>query len=181
MTRITVIKREEMNAEQGKVFDEAKAAGGPVGGPYWAYVRYPRLMKASQEMGNCLREGPLSPRERQIAVLATVRHWNAQYPWAAQARASAAAGVEQSIIDAINAKQTPDLTNAREKMAYDVAKELLANKALSEATYKAAEKLFKTEELVSLVAAIGQFSMVSCTANAFDLTPTADMTHKLMG
>lgn len=181
MTRITVLKREEMNAEQGKVFDTAKAAGNPIGGPYWAYVRYPRLMQASQEMGNCLREGPLSVRERQIAVLTTVRHWNAHYPWAAQARGSLAAGVEQSIIDAINARKEPDLTDAREKMAYTVAKELLANKGLGEATYKAAEKLFTTEELVSLVAAIGQFSMVSCTANAFDLTPTPEMTHKLMG
>src|ERR1700690_2227048 len=105
MTPLTVIKGEEMNAEQGRVCEEAKAAGGPVGGPYWAYVRYPRLMKASQEMGNCLREGPLSARERQIAVLTTVRHWNAKYPWAAQARTSATVGVEQSIIDAINAKQ----------------------------------------------------------------------------
>jgi 4-carboxymuconolactone decarboxylase len=181
MTRISIIKREEMSAEQGQVFDEAKAAGGPVGGPYWAYVRNPRLMKASQEMGNCLRDAPLPPRERQIAVLTTVRHWNAKYPWGAQARNSAAVGVEQSIIDAINARKEPDLPNARERMAYEVAKELLANKALSEATYKAAEKLFKTEELVTLVAAIGQFSMVCCTANAFDLTPTADMTQNLMG
>ena len=181
MTRITVLKREEMNAEQGKVFDEAKAAGGPVGGPYWAYVRLPRLMQVSQEMGNCLREGPLSARERQIAILTAVRHWNAKYPWAAQARNSLAAGVDQSIIDAINARQEPDLPNPRERLAYQLAKELLANKGLSEATYAAAEKAFKLEELVALVAAIGQFSMVSCTANAFDLTPTPEMTAKLMG
>ena len=179
MTRITIIKREEMNAEQGKVFDEAKAAGGPVGGPYWAYVRLPRLMRASQEMGNCLRDAPLSPRERQIAVLTAIRHWNAKYPWAAQARNSLAVGVDQSIIDAINARQEPDLPNPRERLAYQVAKELLANKGLSDATYAAAEKAFKTEELVALIAAIGQFSMVSCTANAFDLTPTPEMTAKL--
>jgi len=179
MTRIRVLKREEMNAEQGKVFDTAKAAGGPTGGPYWAYVRYPRLMAAAQEIGNSLREGPLSPRERQIAVLTAVRHWNAKYPWGAQARASLAAGVDQAIIDAINARKEPDLPNPRERLAHQVAKELLANKGLSEATYAAAEKAFKIEELVALVAAVGQCSMVSCTANAFDLTPTEDMTSKL--
>lgn len=181
MTRITVLKREEMNAEQGQVFDTAKAAGNPVGGPYWAYIRNPRLMRASQELGNCLREGPLSPRERQIAVLTTVRHWNAKYPWGAQVRASLAAGVDQPTIDAINAKKVPPLRDARERTAHDVAKELLGNRSLSETTYAAAEKLFKLEELVALVAVIGQFTMVSCTANAFDLTPTEDMTAKLMG
>jgi 4-carboxymuconolactone decarboxylase len=180
VTRIKVLKREEMNEEQGRVFDEAKAAGGPVGGPYWAYVRYPRLMKASQEMGNCLRESALSPRERQIAVLTAVRHWNAKYPWAAQVRASLAAGVDQATIDAINARKPPPLRDARERLAHEVAKELLGNRGLNEATYAAAEKAFKLEELVALIAVIGQFSMVSCTANAFDLTPTDDMPGRLI-
>ena len=31
MTRIAILKREEMNAEQGRVYDEAKAANAPVG------------------------------------------------------------------------------------------------------------------------------------------------------
>jgi hypothetical protein len=52
-----------------------------------------------------------------------------------------------------------------------VAKELVGGKALSETTYKAAEKAFKIEELVALVAVCGQFCMVCCTANAFDVTP----------
>jgi 4-carboxymuconolactone decarboxylase len=179
VTRIRVLKREEMNEEQGRVFDEAKAAGNPVGGPYWAYVRLPRVMRASQELGNSLRDAPLSARERQIAVLTAIRFWNAKYPWAAQARNSLAAGVEQSVIDAINAQKEPDLPNPRDRLAHEVAKELLANKGLSNATYEAAGKAFKAEELVALIAAIGQFSMVSCTANAFDLDPTAEMTQRL--
>jgi 4-carboxymuconolactone decarboxylase len=86
-------------------------------------------------------------------------------------RASLQAGVDQATIDAINAKKPLPVTAEREKLAHQVAKELLDNKALSEATYKAAEKAFKTEELVALVATVGQFCMVSCTANAFDVTP----------
>ncbi|HUB94381.1 MAG TPA: hypothetical protein VL993_00600 [Stellaceae bacterium] len=171
MTRIAVLKRAEMNAEQGQVFDAAEKAGNPTGGPYWAYIRYPKMMQASQEMGNALRAGPLSGRERQIAVLTVVRHWNARFPWAAQVRASLAAGVDQATIDAINAGKTPDLKDPRERMAHELPRELLTRKGLSEATYQAAEKLFKLDELVTLVAAVGQFSMVSCTANAFDITP----------
>ena len=90
---------------------------------------------------------------------------------AAQVRGSLAAGVDQATIDAINAGKMPNLTDAREKLAHQVAKELVGGKALSEATYKAAEKAFKIEELVALVAVCGQFCMVSCTANAFDVTP----------
>jgi 4-carboxymuconolactone decarboxylase len=86
-------------------------------------------------------------------------------------RASLAAGVDQPTIDAINAGKTPDLADPRERMAHTLARELLTRKGLAEATYKEAEKLFKLEELVTLVAAVGQFTMVSCTANAFDITP----------
>ena len=180
MTRIRILKREELNEEQGAVYDEAKAAGGPLGGPYWAYIRNPRLMRASQEMGNALRASPLSGRERQIAVLTAIRHWNSKFPWAAQARGSLAVGLDKETIEAINARKVPKLSDPREAMAHQLASELLANRGLSEATYGAAEKLFGLESLVALVAAVGQFSMVSCTANAFDLTPPDDATSTLI-
>jgi 4-carboxymuconolactone decarboxylase len=175
MTRIAIVKREEMNADQGRVYDEAKAANAPVGGPYYAYIRNPQLFTASQNMGKAIGSFKLSARERQIAVITTARFWNAKYPWGAQVRNSLAQGVDQVTIDAINAGKTPDLPNPREAMAHKLAKELLTNKGLSEATYKEAEKLFGPEDLVGLVAAVGQFCMVSCSANAFDITPTDEM------
>lgn len=170
MTRIKILKREEMNDEQGRVFDAAEAAGNPTGGPYWAYIRTPGLMQVSQDMSSHLRNGPLSGRERQIAVLTVVRYFGAEFPWFAQARASVNAGVDQSIIDAINRGETPDLSDERERLAYQCAKELMENKSLSDATYAAAEKAYSLEELIYLVAAIGQFGMVCTTANAFDLS-----------
>ncbi len=174
MTRIKILEREEMNDEQGRVYDEAKASGGPVGGPYTAYIRNPELMLRMQDLRNCLTAGPLSPRERQIAHLVIARHWGARYPWFAQARASLAAGVDQEIIDAINARRDPGLDDARERSAYEVAKELLADHGLSDAAYAAAEESLGLEDLVALVATVGQFSMTCCTTNAFDVSPPDD-------
>lgn len=175
MTRIAILKREEMNAEQGRVYDEAKAANQPVGGPYYAYIRNPILFTASQNMGKAMGSFKLAPRERLIAVLTVCRFWGAKYPWGAQARNALAQGLDQTTIDAINAGKTPDLSNPREAMAHQLPKELLTNKGLSEATYREAEKLFGTDDLVGLIAATGQFSMVCCSANAFDITPTPEM------
>jgi len=180
VTRLKILSREEMNAEQGEVFDEAKAAGGPVGGPYWAYIRYPALMRQAQASSNVLRDGPLSPRERQIAILTTIRFWGAAYPWAVQVRNSLNAGVDQEIVDAINAGKTPPLSDAREKLSHQVARELLEKHGLSEATYKAAEKAFGEAALVTLVAQVGQFGMTCCTANAFDVTPPDDAPARLV-
>ena len=171
MTRIAIMDRAEMNVEQARVYDAAKQSGGPVGGPYYAYIRLPKLFEASQNLRACLSSGPLSRREQQIVNLVIARHWNARYPWFAQVRGSLAVGIEQPVIDAINARKTPDLTEARERICFVVARELLANKGLSDETYAAAEKTMGLEDLVALVASTGSFSMTCLTANTFAIDP----------
>jgi 4-carboxymuconolactone decarboxylase len=174
MTRIPIVDRVDMSAEQGRVYDTAKAANSPVGGPYYAYIRIPKLFEAAQNMRGCLGDGPLSRRERQIINLVVARHWGAQYPWCAQVRASLVAGVEQEVIDAINARQTPVLPNLRERTCYNVSKELLANKGLTDATYAAAEKVLGIDDLVAAVATTGSFSTTCLTTIAFDVSPPAN-------
>ena len=174
MPRIKILDRADMNAEQARVYDPVKQAGGPVGGPYYAYIRLPKLFEAAQNMRMCLGGGPLSGRERQIAQLVIARHWNARYPWFAQARASLAVGLEQAVIDAINVRKTPKLDDAREQACFAVTQELLASKGLSDASYAAAEKTLGLEHLVALVATVGSFSMTCLTANTFQIEPPAD-------
>jgi 4-carboxymuconolactone decarboxylase len=160
-----------MNAEQAQVYDAAKESGGPVGGPYYAYIRLPKLFEACQNLRDCLSSGPLSRREQQIVNLVVARHWNARYPWFAQARGSLAVGIEQAVIDTINARKTPSLADARERTCFVVARELLANKGLSDETYAAAERTMGLEGLVALVASTGSFSMTCLTANTFRIDP----------
>ena len=171
MARIALIDRADMNAEQAQVYDAAKASGGPLGGPYYAYIRLPKLFEACQGLRASLASGPLSRREHQIVNLVVARHWNARYPWFAQVRGSLAAGIDQAVIDAINARKSPSLADARERTCFVVASELLANKGLSDETYAAAEKTMGLESLVALVAATGSFSMTCLTAATFRIDP----------
>jgi hypothetical protein len=174
MARIAIIDRSDMNAEQARVYDAAKAANGPLGGPYFAYIRLPKLFEASQNLRGCLSSGPLSRREQQLVNLAVARHWNAKYPWFAQVRASLAVGIEQSAIDAINARSTPNLADARERICFAVARDLLSNKGLSDHAYADAERTLGLQDMVALVAATGSFSMTCMTANTFGIDPPAD-------
>jgi 4-carboxymuconolactone decarboxylase len=174
MPRIPIIDRADMNAEQARVYDAAKQGSGIVGGPYYAYIRLPKLFEACQNMRESLSGGPLSARETQIVNLVVARHWNARYPWFAQARRSRTVGIDQSVIDAINARQKPALPDARESTCHAVARELLADKGLSDATYAAGEQTMGLESLVALVAATGSFSMTCMTANSFGVEPPAD-------
>jgi hypothetical protein len=74
MTRIAIIDRADMNAEQARVYDVAKQTTGIVGGPYHAYVRVPKVFEACQHMRATLAAGPLSRREQQIVNRAVARH-----------------------------------------------------------------------------------------------------------
>ena len=109
MARIAILDRADMNAEQARVYDAAKHSSGIVGGPYYAYIHLPKLFEACQNLRASLSSGPLSPREQQIVNLVVARHWNARYPWFAQVRRSLAVGIEQRVIDAINAHGNPSL------------------------------------------------------------------------
>ncbi len=174
MPRITMIERNAMNAEQARVYDAAKQSSGIVGGPYTAYIRLPKLFEAAQGLRELLSGGPLSQREQQIVNLVVARHWNAQYPWFAQVRRSLSVGLTQAVIDAINARKPPDLSDARERACHVVASELLANKGLSDASYAAAEKTLGLDSLVAAVATTGSFSMTCLTAATFGIAPPAE-------
>jgi len=154
-----------------RVYDAAKQSSGIVGGPYYAYIRLPKLFEACQNLRACLSSGPLSAREQQIVNLVVARHWSARYPWFAQVRRSLAVGIDQAIIDTINARKTPSLADARERTCFIVASELLAKKGLSDQTYAAAEKTMGLESLVALVALTGSFSMTCLTAATFGIDP----------
>src|SRR6185312_15453159 len=140
MARISTIERANMNADQARVYDAAKAANSPVGGPYTAYIRLPKVFEAAQNMRAAMGSGPLSRREQQIVNLTVARYWNAQYPWFAQVRASLAVGIDQGTIDAINARKTPNLPDARERTCFVVAQEILANRGFFFQDSAAAEK-----------------------------------------
>ena len=174
MPRISTIDRAAMTAEQARVYDAAKQADSPVGGPFTAYIRLPKLFEAAQTLRESLSSGPLSKRETQIVNLTVARHWGARYPWFAQARRSLTLGIAPAVIDAINARQTPDLPDARERTCHAIAGELLMSKGLSDGSYAAAEKTMGLESLVGLVASTGSFSMTCITAATFGIDPPAE-------
>ena len=57
MSRIAIIDRADMNAEQARVYDTAKETSGIVGGPYYAYIRLPKLFEACQNLRGALANG----------------------------------------------------------------------------------------------------------------------------
>jgi alkylhydroperoxidase family enzyme len=173
MARIRTLDRAELNDEQGRVYDTAKAKYG-VGGPYIPYIRVPKLFEAAHHMREVVTSGPLTKRELQLTNLVITRHHGTRYAWSAWARHARAAGIDEATIETINAGKLPEVTDARERMCLIVVKELLGTWRLSDATYQAAEKALGLEFLIGLVANVGSLSMTCLTLNVFEIDPLAD-------
>ncbi|MCZ6637262.1 MAG: hypothetical protein O7C66_03605 [Alphaproteobacteria bacterium] len=166
MLRIPVLGREEMTAEQRKVYDEAAVTTGRVDrGPSIGYAYSPGLWQAHRASSAHLRDCSLTPMQVRIVSLVTVRHWNASYPWSAQAVTALAAGIDIAVVEAINAGAQPEFTDPADLLVHDVARELLATGTLSDEIFEAAKSTIGYPCLADVVGVIGHFSATAMMGN----------------
>ncbi len=166
MSRMPVLSRDEMDAEQQRVYDATLAAGGRAGrGPSIGYAYSPGLWRNHTAFSAHLHDCSLTPVQVRIVSLMTVRHWNAAYPWSAQATAALAAGVDQAVIEAINAGEQPAFTDPADQVVHAVTRELLATGSLGDDFFAAAESTIGYRRLADVVGAIGHFCTTAMMAN----------------
>ncbi|TJW92260.1 carboxymuconolactone decarboxylase family protein, partial [Neisseria gonorrhoeae] len=72
------------------------------------------------------------------------------------------------IIDAIRDRRTPEFSDPKAQMIYDVAKSLHEGHGLTDALYAEAIALLGERGLVEIIGLCGYYTMVSMTLNAFE-------------
>lgn len=175
MTRIPVLDRDDMDAEQQAVHDRIVANNARVGfGPAIGYAYSAGVWQSHNTSSAHLLACSLTNAQVRIVSLMTVRHWKAAYPWSAQAKTALKAGLDPAIIEAINDGTDPDFEDAADAAVYAAARELLATGTLTDEGFKAAETALGYQRLVELVGAIGHFCTTAMMANVVGVTPAAD-------
>ncbi len=175
MSRIPALNRDEMDAEQQKIYDATVATTGRVGrGPSVGYVYSPGLWQVHNASSAHLLSCSLTPAQVRMVSLMTARHWNAAYPWSAQAAMALAAGVDRAVIEAINAGEQPKFTDSADDMVHAVARELLATGSLAGNIFKAAQSTIGYQRLADVVGVIGHFTTTAMMANVVGAEPPAD-------
>jgi len=176
MYRIPALSRDEMDAEQQKVYDETVAATGRVGkGPSVGYSYAPGLWRLHNLSSAHLLDCSLTQAQVRIVSLMTARHWKSAYPWSAQAETALAAGVDRAVIEAINAGEQPRrFTDSADEMVHAVARELLATGSLGDDVFKAAESTIGYQRLADVIGVIGHFTTTAMMANVVGAEPRAE-------
>jgi 4-carboxymuconolactone decarboxylase len=146
-------------------------------GPFGVWAHAPKIGNAAQAFGGAVRfQTSLPERIKEIAICAVGAHYKAKFEFAAHGPMAIAAGVSASAVDAIRRGVDPDLADAADRASYRVARELLLEHRLSDATFADAKARFGEAALIELVTIIGYYCLISLTLNAFDVELTSRMT-----
>lgn len=180
MTRIPVLDRSDMEADQQAIHDRIVGDNGRVGfGPAIGYAYSAGVWDVHNRSSAHLLDCALTPAQVRIVSLMTVRHWNAAYPWSAQAKTALKAGLDAAVIEAINDGEQPEFDNDADAAVHAATRELLATGTLSDEGFKAAEEVLGYQRLVEVVGAIGHFCATGMMANVVGAVPAEDAPSKL--
>jgi 4-carboxymuconolactone decarboxylase len=170
MSRVPDLAPDEMTPEQKRIHDEiASKRHANVRGPFAIWLRTPAIADRANQFGNAIRvAGKLDKRLFELMVLIVARHWSAPYEWFAHEAQALEQGVSSAVIEAIRHGRSPDFSRTDEKLVYDLVTELNGRKILSQASYDRGVGHFGLDLFIELVTAIGFYTMVAMTLNAFD-------------
>jgi 4-carboxymuconolactone decarboxylase len=132
--------------------------------PFKVYLRSPELAGKLEAVSDYVRWGTgLPPRLTELAIMVTARQWSNQWIWRGHYRAAVRGGLDPSVGADIAAGKRPEKMKEDETVLYDYATEMYRDKAVSDATYAAAQKQFGEKGLVDLVATMGYYDTVAMT------------------
>jgi 4-carboxymuconolactone decarboxylase len=135
-------------------------------GPFNALLRSPEAADRVQKVGEYVRfQSTIPAALNELAILITGRFWGAQFEFWAHRRLARTAGLADAIIDAVAEGRRPAPMSDDERIVYDFCTELFRDKAVADATFRAAVERFGEQGVIDLVAACGYYSIVSMVLN----------------
>jgi 4-carboxymuconolactone decarboxylase len=188
MTRLSYVDCDSLTPEQKELYDSIASgpraakrrslvdAQGHLTGPFNAYLHAPALGKHWSAIGEALRfKSTLDRRLFELAILVVAVHWRSGHEWAAHSGLARAEGVSDAMIAAILAGEPPVFAKRDEEIVYAFAHELVSERRVGEAAYKAAAALLGEKQLVELVNALGYYIALAAMLNVFDVHPPAGL------
>jgi 4-carboxymuconolactone decarboxylase len=170
MARINPIARDCMTPEQTRAFEAMATTklNPPNRGPHSVWLHTPEVLEKVAPLLNYLRnKTPVPLRLSALAILITARAWTAQYAWAAHEKRALEGGVDPAVVDAIKHRRMPNFAKEDEAAVYALTNELIATRAVSDATYARATAALGETMLMYLVNIVGCYLMVAAVLVAF--------------
>ena len=132
-------------------------------------AHHPKLLKRWLPFANhVLFKSKLCPRLREIVILRTGWLCRSEYEWTQHVRiAKEEAAMTMVDFSAIEVGSTDPYWSHKERAALQLAEELYATKNIRDSTWAELTRYFNHKQLMDMVAAVGNYTMVSMMLNTF--------------
>ncbi|HEY7221391.1 MAG TPA: carboxymuconolactone decarboxylase family protein [Candidatus Binatia bacterium] len=168
MARLPEIDPAKLSDAQRDIYDQIMRVRGHMRGPFAVWLRNAELCENTLKLQEMFASRvTLERRLLELMILVSARSAGAQYAWFIHEPHALKFGISTGVIQAIRERRAPEFTRDDERLVYDITTELNMTRSLSEANYKRGLAMFGEQALVELVSAIGFYSMVAMTLNAF--------------
>ena len=129
-------------------------------------ARHPKLLKRWSVFGNhVLAKSSLPARERELLILRTGHRCQSAYEFHQHTRIGLAAGLTQAEIEQLRAPAP--VLHGRDVALVRAADELHDDQMISDATWQALRADWNEQQLMDIVFAVGQYTLVSMALNTF--------------
>lgn len=185
MPRIKDFDPEQLDPAKRRVYDAILSGPrGNVIGPLRVWLTSPEMADKIQQLGQFIRFGMcIEPRLSELAILVVGTDWKSGFEFWAHSAFALKGGLDPAVVEALRTGKTPAFKNNDEAIVYALSTELVKNRRVSAATYKRAVEALGEQAVVEIVGAVGYYSLVCATINAFEIElppgekdPFADVT-----
>lgn len=169
--RIEAIANDRIDAQSWDLVNTLRAAAGaPPTDDMPAFMRlmakHPPLFHRQMEMGNVLFNGRIPPREREIAVLRISWLAGAAYEWGEHVEIGKRAGLSTAEIDLITRGSSAEGWSMHDAAILRAVEELLADFAISDATWATLAASWDEPQMIELPMMIGQYLTTAFLLNS---------------
>jgi alkylhydroperoxidase family enzyme len=141
--------------------------GQPVLNIYATVARHPKLAKRWLVFGShVLGKSTLSARERELVILRTGHLCQSAYEWGQHVRIAKAAGISDAEIEQIKVGPDAPGWDPFEATLLRATDELRTDSCISDSTWQALAARYSEQQLLDLIFAIGQYTMVCMALNS---------------
>lgn len=184
MSRLRPLPPAELDEHQRAVYDQVaggKRAQGPqrfrltdddgsLTGPFNAFLHAPATGAALSSVGEAIRYGSeLSPRIRELAILAVAGYRDCAFERHAHERVGAAAGLTAAEMATAAALGDLELDDPDEAVAYEICRQMLRGRRVDDAAYGQAQARLGTRRLVELTALVGYYEALALLLSVFEI------------
>ena len=114
------------------------------------------------------RKSGLDDRLVELTILVTAREMDCVYVWTAHEPAAQKAGLQQEIIDTVKFRRPLTKLAEKDAIIVQIGRDAIGKHKVSSDTFARAQKLFGNQQLVNIVALMGDYAATTMMLNVAD-------------